>query len=306
MFKTPVSPTPTSDGAFSPSWLALRLATVSKTDFDPIEHPDAYSGADRKILMICTEERNMTMANGKKFSTGNHPVEMMLPMMHITNAGFDIDIVTPTGAPVKIEMWAMPHKDEAVKAFYASFKDKFDNPGSVTHFVKNSMNDTSPYVTVYLPGGHGAMLGLPENEDVGRIIHWCYKRDLYMLALCHGPAALLAANLPLQNPASATTKGGKFIYDGYKIAAFPDKVDAQTPLIGYMPGHMPWRFGERLEALGVEIINAKADDSCHIDRKLVTGASPKAANNFGKTAARVLLDDIKQSGDSTDLGRSVT
>lgn len=40
--------------------------------------------------------------------------------------------------------------------------------------------------------------------------------------------------------------------------AFPDKVDAQTPFIGYMPGHMPWRFGERFEALGVEIINTKA------------------------------------------------
>ena len=58
--------------------------------------------------MVCTEEKNMTMANGKIFSTGNHPVEIGLPMLHLLNAGFDIDIVTPTGNPVKIEMWAMP------------------------------------------------------------------------------------------------------------------------------------------------------------------------------------------------------
>ena len=66
------------------------------------------------MLVICTEQRNMTMANGKKFSTGNHPVETLVPMMHLRDAGFELEIVTPTGAPVQIEMWAMPRKDEAV------------------------------------------------------------------------------------------------------------------------------------------------------------------------------------------------
>ena len=295
MFRTPLSPKPTSDGAFSPSSLALRVATVHKTDFEPIEYPDACSGGDRRILMICTEERNMTMANGKKFSTGNHPVEMLLPMMHLTNAGFEVDVATPTGAPVRIEMWAMPDKDEAMQTYYESFKDKFERPSSVTDFVTSSMNDTSPYVAVFLPGGHGAMLGLPKNEDVGRIIRWCHDRDLHMLALCHGPAALLAANLSgPDNPANSTATGGQFVYSGYKIAAFPDRVDTQTPRIGYMPGQMPWHFGEQLEQLGVTIINTKADDTCHTDRKLVSGASPRAANNFGKMAARVLLDQLNQ------------
>jgi len=41
--------------------------------------------------------------------------------------------------------------------------------------------------------------------------------------------------------------------------------------------------------LGVEIINKKADKTCHIDRKLITGASPQAANDFGKLSATELL-----------------
>ena len=40
----------------------------------------------------------MAMANGKKFSTGNHPVEMTLPILQILSAGFKIDVITPTGA----------------------------------------------------------------------------------------------------------------------------------------------------------------------------------------------------------------
>ena len=99
------TPTPTADGAFSPSPLAIRLGTSPTTDYDGGVYPTLYTGSNNRILMICTEEGNMTMANGKTFSTGNHPVEMGLPMLHLINAGFEIDIVTPTGAPVVIEEW---------------------------------------------------------------------------------------------------------------------------------------------------------------------------------------------------------
>ncbi|CSI79440.1 molecular chaperone HchA (Hsp31) [Vibrio cholerae] len=27
-------------------------------------------------------------------------------------------------------------------------------------------------------------------------------------------------------------------------------MDAQTPSIGYMPGHLTWKFGEQLQAIG--------------------------------------------------------
>lgn len=279
-----LAPKPTDDGAYSPSPVALRLATSSKTDFDGGEYSDVYTAGKLKVLMVCTEERNMVMANGKKFSTGNHPVEMGLPMLHLINAGFEIEIVTPNGGSVKIEMWAMPQKDEAVGKLYVDYADAFGNPGSLVDFVANSMTDDAPYAAVYLPGGHGAMLGLPDNPDVGKLLHWAHNRDLFTLALCHGPAALLAAN---------DGDPSDFIYHGYKIAAFPDAVDRQTPSIGYMPGHMPWKFGEKLTELGVTIINSKADDSCHIDRRLISGASPKAANNFGRLAASTLLDAVR-------------
>tara|TARA_B110000240_G_C13398177_1_gene409782 strand:- start:51 stop:962 length:912 start_codon:yes stop_codon:yes gene_type:complete len=276
-------PTSTEDGAFSPSPLALKLATSSTTDFDNTSYENKYTG-NKKVLMICTEERNMTMANGKKFSTGNHPVEMMLPMLHLRNAGFDIDIVTPTGKPVKIEMWAMPEEDEDVKAIYSEYKQQFENPKNLSDFVENAMDNNSDYIAIYIPGGHGAMLGLPENKDLNKLIHWSYDKDLFMLAICHGPAALLAANLDSDKDS--------FLYKGYKIAAFPDAVDEQTPMIGYMPGEMPWKFGEKLNNLGVTIINQEADNTCYVDRKLITGASPQAANDFGKLAANELLKEV--------------
>ena len=272
------NPTPTSDGAFSPSPLAIKLGTSSTTDYDGGAYANPYKGEKSRVLMICTEERNMVMANGKKFSTGNHPVEMGLPMLHLINAGFEIDVVTPTGAPVAVELWAMPADDADVQKLYRDYADAFKKPGNLADFVANEMNDNASYAAVYIPGGHGAMLGLPDNADVGKVLHWAHNRDLFTLALCHGPAALLAAN-----------NNAGFLYDGYKMVVFPDAVDKQTPMIGYLPGPMPWWVCEKLNALGADIINTEADNSCHVDRRLISGASPKAANDFGRLAATTLL-----------------
>ena len=278
-------PAKTANGTYSPSPLALKLATSSTTNFDNTIYENKYTG-NKKVLMICTEERNMTMANGKKFSTGNHPVEMLLPVLHLKNAGFDVDVVTPTGKPVAVEMWAMPEDDENVKNIYAEFRNKLEKPGSLADFVTNSLIDSTNYIAIFFPGGHGAMLGLPENKDVSNLVNWSYKKGLFTLAICHGPAALLAASLEVN--------GDDFIYKGYKIASFPDAVDAQGPMIGYTPGKMPWIYGEKLNKLGVTIINKEADNTVNIDRKLITGASPQAANDFGKLAANELLKEVNR------------
>ena len=193
-------------------------------------------------------------------------------------AGFEVDIVTPTGAPAIVEEWAMPRDDEDVMGLFNAYAEAFAQPGSLADFVASSLTEDTPYIAVFLPGGHGAMLGLPDNNDLGKLLHWAHESDLFTLAICHGPAALLAAET-----------GEPFIYSGYEIAAFPDAVDKQTPAIGYMPGHMPWKFGEKLQALGIKIVNTKADNTCHADRSLITGASPKAANEFGRLAAKTLL-----------------
>jgi molecular chaperone Hsp31 and glyoxalase 3 len=284
-FYIATKPTETKEGTYIPSPFALKLATSPTTDFDNTIYKNPYTG-NKKILMVSTEERNMTMANGKQFSPGNHPVEMLLPILHLKNAGFDVDVVTPTGKPVAIEMWAMPEDDENVKKIYAEFKHKLEKPGSLANFVTNSLKDSTDYAAIFFPGGHGAMLGLPESRDVSKLINWSYNNDLFTLAICHGPAALLAASIDAKNE--------DFIYKGYNIAAFPDAVDAQGPMIGYTPGKMPWIYGEKLNKLGVTIINEGADDTVKIDRKLITGASPLAANNFGKLAATELLKEIKK------------
>jgi D-lactate dehydratase / protein deglycase len=266
------------DGSYSPSSLALTLGTVSKTDFEDIKYTK-YQGDKSKILVIFTEEKNLEMKNGKFFSTGNHPIEALVPMLHLKNAGFDFEIVTPTGKPVVFEMWAFPQEDEYIKAIYNEYKSSFEQPKKLTDFTTNSFVNDSSYAAVFVPGGHGAMIGIPEDRNVAKTLTWANERDLFTITLCHGPGALLSTTLDNQ----------KFLYDGYKMAVFPDAVDEMTPMIGYLPGHMKNGVSERLKNLGAIIINTESDKTVCVDRKLITGASPLASNELGKLAANTLL-----------------
>ena len=276
-----IAPKVESDGSYSPSKLALKLATVQKTDFENISY-DKYKGKQSKVLVIFTEQKNLKMQNGKLFSTGNHPVEALLPMLHLKNAGFDFEIATPTGKPVVFEMWAFPEKDEYVKAIYNDLKSQFAKPKKLSDFIDTSFTKTESYAAVFVPGGHGAMIGIPEDVNVSKILNWAHENDLFTISLCHGPGSFL----------STTLNNQEFIYEGYKMAVFPDSVDKKTPMIGYLPGQMPHGLSDKLKSLGAIIVNTKSDKTVCVDRKLITGASPLASNDLGQLAAKTLLEDL--------------
>jgi molecular chaperone Hsp31 and glyoxalase 3 len=203
-------------------------------------------------------------------------------MLHLRNAGFEFDIATPTGKPAIFEMWAFPQKDEHVNEIYNVLKSSFEKPINLKEFVENSMEKADTYAAVFVPGGHGVMLGIPEDENVGKALKWAKDNDLFTITLCHGPGALLSTSL----------KNKEFIYDGYKMAVFPDSVDKMTPKIGYLPGHMPSTLCDKLQDKGVTIVNKKADNTVCLDRKLITGASPQASNKLGKLAANTMLKEL--------------
>jgi len=262
--------------------LALTLGTVDVTDFENVSYTK-YQGNKSKILVIFTEQKNLEMKNGKMFSTGNHPVEALLPMLHLQNAGFDFEIATPTGKPVVFEMWAFPEKDKHVKAIYDKYKSNFEKPMNLAYFISTSFENADSYAAVFVPGGHGAMIGIPEDRNVGKILNWAHDSDVYTISLCHGPGSFLSTTLDNQ----------KFLYEGYKMAVFPDAIDEQTPMIGYLPGHMTSGVSEKLKSLGATVVNSKSDKTVVVDRKLITGASPLASNELGKLAANTLLEGLK-------------
>jgi putative intracellular protease/amidase len=123
---------------------------------------------------------------------------------------------------------------------------------------------------VFFPGGHGALVDLPDNADIGRVLRLMYDADKIVSALCHGPAALL----------SAPDVDGAWMFDGYRITAFTDEEEDQTKAgkIG-----MPWSLEGALKNRGAIFDDGDAAWVSHvvIDRNLITaqneGSSEAAA-----------------------------
>ena len=262
--------------AFFPSAFSLNQFTRSTSDQSGADYAQRYDGG-KKILVIATDERYLAMANGTLFSTGNHPVETLLPMYHLHQAGFAFDIATPSGLMVKFEHWAMPCEDAAIQGLYQHYLPQFRRPRRLREVLSALTAGEQDYAGVFIPGGHGALIGLPFDADVAETIRWTMREDRYLIAICHGPAAFLSLALG-ENPLR-----------GYALCAFPDSADRQTPTIGYMPGELPWFFGDRLQAMGMTLVNTAISGQVHQDRKLLSGDSPFAANALGQLAARTLL-----------------
>ena len=286
---TELSKKPVADraehNAFFPSDYSLKQYTSKVTDFDGFKFDKAYNGGKYKVLMIATDERYIEMKNGKLFSTGNHPVEMLLPMLHMHHAGFEIDVATLSGNPVKLEIWAIPEEDKAVMDLYNQYLPKLVNPKKLADILPEVLSENSPYIAVFIPGGHGVLAGIPHSKEVKSVLNWALNQDKHIITLCHGPASLLAA--------SVDEKAEDYPFKGYEICVFPDALDeGANQDIGYMPGKLQWLVAENLEKLGVKVLNKGISGQVHKDRKLLTGDSPLASNALGILAAEELLKTV--------------
>mmetsp|Transcript_1437 Transcript_1437/g.1543 ORF Transcript_1437/g.1543 Transcript_1437/m.1543 type:complete len:288 (+) Transcript_1437:181-1044(+) len=262
------------DGTCDPSPFTLLMGTSKTTKYTPQKYETKYTGS-KPILVVCTDVGGMKMKNDAVFNTGNHPVEMLVPMLHFQDAGFSFEIATPTGGAVVLETWAYPTRDEKVKSLHESLKTQMEQPkklSEISDLVKN-------YSAIFIPGGHGSMISLPTNFDLGELLHEAHEQKLLTVTLCHGPAALLSTNL----------KEKEFAYKGYEAVCFTDKTDGMTPSIGYLPGPMPWKLQEGLEGEGMTITNTGETGAVRQDRELITGDSPNAAHNLGVFAAPIMV-----------------
>lgn len=293
--------------AYFPSDYSLAKFTAPTTGAQQPSYPAPYKGP-KKVLMIGTQERYLPVEDGKFFSSGNHPVETLLPIAHLDAAGFEIEIATPSGDHVKLEDWAFPQADKVVKAAYAKYKEKLENPLDLRAVVKNSgLGAGSDYVAVFVPGGHAALNDIPLSRDVGTILNQALENDKFVITLCHGPGCLLSAAVAKTPEDALAQKGALNFADpeklsglapnpfaGYETCVFPDAIDSGVlPEIGYLPAPMLWMAGDALGKAGLKVLPSPELGRVHKDRHLLTGDSPLAADKLGNLAAETLLEAFK-------------
>jgi molecular chaperone Hsp31 and glyoxalase 3 len=215
---------------------------------------------------------------GKFFNTGHHSTELFVPLYHFDKAGFTFDIATEEGGPLAMEEWTFPLAtgyEQKLREIQGKLKDQIEKPMKYEDVDPSLAN----YAGVFIPGGHAPLIKMMEDKNLGKLLHAAHSSSIPTISLCHGPAALASAGLE-----------GDFAYKGYKICVFPDKMDDQSPMFGYLPGKLEnkYKVEAKLKSLGCEVVNKEMDDSVHVDRELVTGSSQLASQNVAEAALKLL------------------
>jgi putative intracellular protease/amidase len=131
---------------------------------------------------------------------------------------------------------------------------------------------------VFFPGGHGPMVDLSSNPDVRRVLHLFHPRGKTIAAVCHGPAALLSAG---------TGPEGTWLFDGYKIAAFTEEEEDQTP---YGKLGIRWYLENALKSRGAVFDDGDAAWVSYVivDRNLITGQNPDSSEAIAEAIMKRL------------------
>lgn len=221
-----------------------------------------------KILFVLTSHKNLG-DTGK--STGFYLSEAAHPWKVLTEAGYEIDFVSPQGGKAPVDGFDLD--DEVNKEFWENetYREK----------VENTMRpeDVNPneYVAIHYVGGHGTMWDFPNNESLAAIASKIYENGGAVSAVCHGPAGLV--NIKLSD--------GSYLVDGKQVSAFTNEEERESELQDVVP----FLLEDKLKERGANHQKAgNWEEQVSVDGRLVTGQNPSSATKVGEQLKAVLQE----------------
>lgn len=220
--------------------------------------------------MILTSHSAMEDTDSK---TGVWLGEFTDPYYEFIDEGYEVTLASPMGGSPPIDPMSEP--TENITASNRRFKDDqfaqqaFDNTHRLTDLKVEDFD------ALFYPGGHGPIWDLAGSQLSGQLILDFLDKGKPVAAVCHGPAALIAA---------AELRPG--FLQGKTISAFSNTEEVMTG----RSGNVPYQLQSKLEELGAEVKTALVPFTSHVERDgiLVTGQNPLSAGPTAKALIEVL------------------
>ena len=157
----------------------------------------------QKVLVVLT---NVDHYQGTTDLTGLWLGEAAEFVDEVTQAGIEVDYVSPQGGFVPLDPRSMKYADSAILKIYelADFKKR-----ALTASLAPQDVNPADYSAIYYTGGHGVMWDFPDNSELQKIAMAIYHHHGYISSVCHGIAGLL--NLK---------EDGQYLINGKNITGF--------------------------------------------------------------------------------------
>lgn len=234
----------------------------------------SYSGAmaqtgqkmEKKILFVVTSH-DTKGSTGQP--TGYYLGEVSHPWEVLSDAGYEIDFVSPKGGKAPVDGFDLT--DPVNQKFW----DNAAARGKVENTLTPDAVNPKDYSAIFYAGGHGAMWDLADDEKLAAIAAKIYEQNGLVAAVCHGPAGLV--NIKLGD--------GSYLVNGKQVNAFTNEEEAAVEMDTVVPFALESKLIER---------GAKFEKSApwqtHVvtDQRLITGQNPQSAKAVGQAILAIL------------------
>ena len=250
---------------------AIAIETESLTKKAPeaqsLESQVAQNSSQKILIVVTNHDRLGT--TGRK--TGFYLDEVAHPHAVFTQAGFEVDFVSPTGEDAPID----PKSYDLDDPLNRQFVENEAVMAQIEDTLSPQEIDPSEYGAVFFAGGHGVMWDLPDNQELAQITATIYEQGGIVGAVCHGPAGLVNVRL----------SDGSYLVAGKEIAAFTNEEEEAVELTDQMPFLLETKLIER----GAQ--HTEADNfQSHVvvSDRLVTGQNPASATQTAEEMVELL------------------
>jgi putative intracellular protease/amidase len=227
----------------------------------------------KKVLFVLTNHDSLG-DTGRK--TGFFLSEAAHPYKKFTDAGVEVDFVSPLGGKVPID-----GKDTDDEISIDFLKDK-----EVMHKLENTKKpkdiDPHEYDVIFYVGGHGTMWDFPDDISLATIGAAIYNNGGVVSAVCHGPAGLLNIALP----------SGQYLITNKKLTSFTNEEELAVGLEKVVP----FLLENMLKNRGVLYTAApKFTENVVVDGRLITGQNPQSASKVAEEVLKIFIKDSPET-----------
>lgn len=238
-----------------------------------------YPDKPRRILIVAS---NPATSKQTGWPIGFWWAELTHPYWEFVEHGYEVDIASPEGGPLRGDSWSDPRDPSGYSAYdliSLGFINSSEHMKSVNASKKLGDLNLDDYNAVLFIGGQGPMYTFAENPVVHQAIAHFYASGKPTAVICHATCALLKAR----------DASGKLVVDGKTWTGFANsEEDYADAYVGKRI--QPFRIEEEAKKLAGTnfIVAGRFKSHAMRDGNLITGQQQYS----GSAAARLVTEAL--------------